>query len=219
MNLKNVCSAITMFLLFACVEKPQFHIGQTYMQHHKIGLPHANALDVDQRDNQRTVQGVYWPHFYATKKYPAIVYPDLQNQLEFVLLSDSLDVPFGDVVRISGAPFDTVLELGYSYTRKVTFFRAQHFTIVHDTHTLLPLAQRAYQHYKDELKDQAAQPGSKLNWPEKPEWQLFVDERRSKAIVYFSDADLMYAVDVNLVYDLLHRTLEDIFAHEWFKGE
>lgn len=219
MNHKINNAAFLLLFLYACVEKPTLHFGQIYMQRYKIGLPHANALDMSQSENRQAVKGVYWPHFYATKKYPAIIDLDPQNQLEFVLLSDSLDVPFGDVVRVSGAPFDTVLQLGYSYTKEVTFFRAQHFTIVHDTHNLLPLAQGAYQHYKDELKEKAAQPGSKLNWPEKPEWQLFADARRSKAVVYFSDADLMYAVDVNLVYDLQSRTLEDIYAREWFKGE
>ena len=127
--------------------------------------------------------------------------------------------PFGDFVRVSGIVTDSVVSLGYSYTKSVNILKVQDYSIEQDTHKLLNYARIDYQTAKVQLKKQAAPAESKLVWPNEPEWQLFIDEQRSNGVLYFSTADLMYAADINFVYDLKSYNLVQVYAQEWFKGE
>ncbi len=205
--------------LISCVNPPEIHIGRTFFTDHNIGAAHANALDKVSQAALVKMSGVYWFHPFAADKHPAIIRLNAENQLQFVLLSDSLHARPGDFVEIAGAPFDTLLPLRYSYTHKVSMLRMQNFKLKYDTHTVLSKAQADYSAFKNELQRAAKQPGSKLIWPHEPQWQLFVDEKRSKAVAWFSEADLMYALDVNVVYDLQDDQIEHLYAREWFKGE
>jgi hypothetical protein len=101
----------------------------------------------------------------------------------------------------------------------VSILNVTEVRIVKESHTVLEKAEQDYFILKNELKKNAAQPGSKLVWPDMPEWQLFYDKTRSRFIAYFSTADLMYAADVNMVYDDNHFNLVQVYAREWFKGE
>lgn len=208
-----------MFLVYACTDIPSIHKDQTYFQAQKIKRFHTNAVDKISQQSPQHFSGVYWPYFFAIEKFPALQYLDDQNQLCFVLLSDSLDAPLGDYVTVTGARFDTLLSLGHSYTQKAAMLRVEKFKIEKITHHFLQRAQRDYVAAKDKLQEKARQEDSKLIWPNQPEWQLFVDARRSKVITYFAAADLMFALDVNLVYDLNDEELLDIYVREWFKGE
>jgi len=52
---------------------------------------------------------------------------------------------------------------------------------------------------------------SRLIWPASPNWRLLVDGQTDEAIVYFSAADLMYALQVNFVYNMKsEKLLKDI---------
>jgi hypothetical protein len=201
------------------VDAPTIHIGKTYFQTQKIQRAFANVLDKISPQSQQHFSGVYWPYFFAIQKFPAVQYLDDNNQLFFILLSDSLDAPLGDYITVSGVRFDTLLSLSHSYTQKAALLRVERFEIIKNTHDFLQSAQADYAAFKSQLQEQARQEGSKLIWPDQPEWQLFVDERRSKVIIYFAAADFMFALDVNLVYDLNNEDLLDIYAREWFKGE
>ncbi|MBN1464634.1 hypothetical protein JXA02_02655 [candidate division KSB1 bacterium] len=204
--------------LHACVTEPQVHVGTTYLREQRIKLPHVNGLDRVAKGTSMQIRGVYWPHFYAVRPWPAIVRINPSDQLEFVLLTDSLDVPHGDVVHLTGTPVDGVISGGV-YEKKITMLHAEQFTIERATHKVLARAHRDYQTLRGQLHARAVQPGSKLAWPDQPDWQLIVDEKRATVVALFGAADLMYAVDVNLVYDLQGQKLQEIYAHEWFKGE
>ncbi|MBN1561623.1 hypothetical protein JW998_15335 [candidate division KSB1 bacterium] len=205
--------------LHSCVEEPDIHVGTTYLREQRIKWPHVNALAGTVKQDSIQVRGVYWPHLYAVRTHPALLRINASDQLEFTLLADSLDVPYGDIVRLSGVAIDSVVPLGYTYEKKVTMLRADHIRIEQSTHGLPAKAQKDYQTCRSQLQERARQPGSKLAWPQQPDWQLVLDEKRSKVIAFFGAADLMYAVDVNLVYDLPSQELKEVYAHEWFKGE
>ncbi len=214
---------IVKFLLFlffslnACKEPPVY-FDQTYFQSHRISLPFTNALDEVNARSATTLSGVYGFYFYAVENVPALFRLNPQNQLQYILLSDSLDVQPGDYVQVAGSPVDSTLVFR-SYTTSVSVLDVAEVRIIKQSHKVLKKAQQDYLVQKKELKENAKQAGSKLVWPDTPEWQLFYDKERSKFIAYFSTADLMYAADVNMVYDDNHFNLVQVYAREWFKGE
>lgn len=205
--------------LISCVNPPDIHIGRTFFADHNIDVAQANALDTIAQSAVVEMSGVYWFFPFAADTFPAVIRLNARDQLLFALLSDSLHIRPGDYIDITGVPFDTLLPLGFSYTQEVSMLRMQNFKLKYNTHTVLSKAQADYSAFKNELQRMAKQPGSKLIWPDEPQWQLFIDEKRSKVIAWFSEADLMYALDVNVVYDLQDYEIEDIYAREWFKGE
>lgn len=208
------------FLSFhSCVKPPHIYIGQTYFQDHNIHFSYTTALAAEAVGTSVKLSGVYGYHQFAVKKYPALVCLNDHNQLQFIMLSDSIAAHPGDFIRLSGMISDTLLSLGYSFTQSFPIIKVQEFNLAKDTHLILAKAQADYSSFKDELERQSKLPESKLIWPKNPEWQLFVDEKRSMVIAYFSHADLMYALDVNIVYDLQRYDVEQIYAREWFKGE
>lgn len=206
-------------VLQTCRHSPQIITHDTFFGAHHINMPPANALDGLAAQSTLDVEGVFWPHFYAVEKQPALLWINSQDRAQFVLLADSLAVPFGDYVRLSGVVTNATMPLSHTYKQRVNVLRSETVEILRDTHTFLSKAQQDYDQSRAMLKIKVAAAGSKLAWPEKPAWQLLVDKKRSTMIVYFSTADLMYAADVNFIYDLQSGTLARVYAGEWFKGE
>jgi hypothetical protein len=57
-----------------------------------------------------------------------------------------------------------------------------------------------------------------LALPDEPDWLLVLDSANQRLVATLSLADLLYAGQIDLVYDL-DQTLSAIYADHWFKGE
>ncbi len=206
------------FFINSCVQQPDVFIGRTYFSTYHVYADFSNALAAPDRNDRVEWSGVYTFHPFAQKNYPALL-TLYDNRVQFLLLADSLDVQYGDFLHLSGVPQDTILPLGFSYTTVVSILNVKNIRLEKDTHVVLSCAQQDYLFFQNEWRDKVRASGSKLIWPDYPQWQLFVDKERSNVIAFFGFADLMYAVDVNFVYDFSSYKLKEIYAHEWFKGE
>ena len=208
-----------LFALTGCRNRPQIIFGETYFHQQKIQRPFVNGLDNVSSQTVDNIRGVYWMHLYAVQKHPALLSIDASSHLSFVLLKDVPDLVPGDFVEVSGVIVDTLLKIGGSACKAAPILKVARATVVSPTHRYLAAAQRDWRELRTRLEKRGRQQGSKLVWPQRPEWRLLVAEPENIVVVFFSAADLMYALDVNLVYDLHSEKLFKVYMNEWFKGE
>ncbi len=216
--MRVVSKTVLLFLLAlnGCRDHPQMIFGDTYFHQQKIQRPFTNALDAQTVD---AVRGVLGMHFYAVKEYPALLSIDARKHLAFALLKDAPELVPGDFIEASGVIVDTLLRVGRAARKPVRIFKVARASVISPTHGFLVAAQRDWQTLITQLQERGRRQGSRLVWPQKPQWRLLVDEPASAVVVFFSIADLMYALDVNLVYDLHSGKLLKVYVNEWFKGE
>ena len=206
-------------LLIGCKNDPDIIFGDTYFHQNKIQKSSSNWLDGYSSQTALSIQGVYWQHFYAVHSYPAILTIHSDNHLTYTLLSAPLDIPHGDLIYIAGFVQDSLIKVGATAQKPIHMLEANKVQIIQPSHAFISAAQKDYSMLYTRLTQENRLAESKLNFPQFPNWQLLVDEQREKAVLYFSAADLMYALDVNFVYNQKNEELEQVFINEWFKGE
>lgn len=221
--MRHILGIIFFFLFLSvsisCRHSVVYHNQRTYFETHDINPYPANALATLEIHSPMQQTGVFQYHFYAIQPLPALLFLNTERQLEFVLVADSLDAAIGDVVQITGDVGADTLTRGKLYSQPVKRLQASTVQVVHPSNNLFEAARSYYREHRDSLSAWIRVQGSHLELPETPEWQLFVDEPRSHYIVSCSAADLMYAAQLALVYDLTTRRLTDIYGKQWFKGE
>ncbi len=214
--------AVVVFLIvpgvfFSCRQTPALHPDTTYFEIYHIRAFPQNALS-HALEAPLPQTGVFLYYFYAVKEMPALLFLNAQDQIEYVLLSDSLNVNIGDYVRLSGNVIPSSYNLG-DRNQTIQMLKASTVELLSPSNLILQNAKNEYLQRRLPLQETTRVANSKLELPEQPEWLMVVDETRSNVIVYFTAADLMYAAEINFVYDRKRGNLTDIYGKQWFKGE
>jgi len=215
---KSVTIFLFLLLFAGCNNPPRIIIGVTYFNENNIRRSGADRLEALSSQSVVEARGVYESYFYAVKSYPALLSIDPQKELTYILLQDSLEMAPGDFIAVSGGVVDSALKAGITARKIKSMLKVQHASIIQPTHKFLSAAQRDYEKIYARISSQGPK-NSRLIWPASPNWRLLVNERTNEAIVSFSAADLMYAVQVNFVYNMKSEKLFKVYVDEKFKGE
>ena len=217
-DFKGVTFSLLLLLCIGCNTRPHIIVGATYFNENDIRRTGADRLEALSSQSVVEARGVYESYFYAVKSYPALLSIDPKKQLTYVLLQDSLEISPGDFIAVSGIVVDSALKAGIAAHKMKSMLKVQHISIIQPTHKFLPAAQRDYKKNYVRISTQGPKK-SRLIWPASPKWRLLVNERTDEAIVYFSAADLMYALKVDFVYSIKNEKLCKVYVDEKFKGE
>jgi hypothetical protein len=218
MFLKTYLLALLLFAGgFSCRETVSFITGTTYFEANHIRRIPANALSAGQKGFLQ-FEGVYLPSFEITN-LPALLLISPENTMFYVPLNKALQSVPGEYVAVEGEVMEKsgAASSGVEYSIAVlSVGRSQNKW---KTQQFLNRASVDYLKGKVAIQQAIALPASKLRLPDSPQWLLVADVPHSRVIAFFASADLMYAAEVNLVYDLVSSRLIEVYADQWFKGE
>ena len=219
-----MCRKLYLFLVLISAvmifcQVPTIFSEQTYFDKHQIDVYPQNSLANLSAETQLSQKGVFQYHFYAIKDMPALLFLNEKNQLYYLLLSDSISAKIGDYVRVSGSLQPRQLSRGTLYSHEAKTLNVSTVELLAPSNLILQDAKLEYSKRQKQLQEKIAVEGSKLKLPEQPEWVLVLDESRSNMIVYFTTADLMYAAEIDFVYNVKDGKLFEIYGKQWFKGE
>jgi len=210
--------SLYLFLFIGCHKTPHVIVGRSYFFENNIQRSGADRLEAPASHAVVEASGVFGTYFYAVKSYPALLSIDPQNHLTYVLLHDSLNALLGDFITVSGVVVDSSLKVGATARTVKSMLKVQHVSIIKPSHKFLTAAQRDYEKYWAALSGRGPK-NSRLVWPASPDWRLLVNDGTQQAVVFFSAADLMYALEVNFVYNMNNEKLDKVYVDERFKGE
>lgn len=218
MFLKTYLIALLVFVAgFACRENISVVTGTTYFEANHIRRSLANALSTGHKGFFQC-EGIYLPSFELTNS-PALFYLSLENTVSYVPLTKALGNAPGDYVAVDGQVVKKSASAKSGNERFVDVLAVSRPQEKWKTQQFLDRAPADYLKGKEAIQKAIALPESKLRLPDSPEWLLVADIPRSRVIAFFAAADLMYAAEINLVYDLVSSRLTTVYAHQWFKGE
>lgn len=160
------------------------------------------------------VTGIYDLKDFRPDSLPVLQWCDSLRRPQTIYLSEPLPASTGSLVRVSGRWLaDNAVRSGLVMLQPIDF---QHLAT---TQRLRDHATSEYQRLRPKLELAITQPQSRLKLPIAPEWQLFWQAQTGALILRLGCADLMYAASIEFVYDFASRTLRQVYAHEYFKGE
>lgn len=197
---------LLLILLSLNCRQAQVTTGTTFFKTYGILQIPTNGL---LKTEPQTINGVYLP-FFQLSRSPALLFLDQGKTLAYVVLNDTLEVRAGDFVLVIGAANDGA--------PSAASFTSERVQVIHASHDLLERAAQDYGAMKEKLV-KTAPSSSKLRLPERPDWLMVVDEPRGCAVAFFTAADLMFAAEINLVYDLSTGRLTAAYVDHFFKGE
>ncbi|RPH98739.1 MAG: hypothetical protein EHM72_12580 [Calditrichaeota bacterium] len=201
----------------SCSGSIWFITDNSYWREHSIRSRPVNVLTNRNEVNFLQVEGLYHPMVTAIKM-PALFYVNEVKQLAYLPLSAELDCEYGDWIKATGRTDSRPISSAYGQQVETRIFKVESFKLIQSSHDFLPKIQADYHRQRRKIERAVRQDGSKLLLPDKPDWLMVLDAANQRIVATLSVADLLYAGQVDFVYDF-DQNLSAIYADHWFKGE
>lgn len=160
------------------------------------------------------VTGIYALQYFRPDSMPTLQLCDSLRQPITIYLSERLACDPGALVRVTGQmSAEKSARAGQVLLQPVAFQCLAATQMIHDD------ASAEYQKLRPKLQRVITPPQSRLQLPAVPHWQTFWLAHSESVILRLVCADLMYAATVEFVFDFPSRTLKQVYAKEYFKGE
>ena len=218
--LTTVCLVVGV-ICCACRRPYQIVFGETYFSTHVgDGNRQHSLTEGKASQSQFVVSGVYWQKRFGKHKLPVIMRCDKVAGIGYAVLAQSLAVEKGTWLRVQGTISTRSLSFGVAGTSMpISVLEVEGMEKLGDTNPFMAIAQQEYDAIRERLQASITPAGSKLRLPSHPHWLALVDEEFGQVIVSMRINDLMYAAEVDFVFDIRKSKLLSVYAKEWFKGE
>ncbi|MBN1996000.1 hypothetical protein JW935_00525 [candidate division KSB1 bacterium] len=178
----------------------------------KLNTSHYSVIGGQQSGSRFSTVGVYGFKKISVYTCPVIYCFSHTKGIGYTLLCDSLDAEPFSIVRVKG-----VVKKNESLYR-MNVLCPEEYEITGSAREFVDKAGVEYRQIKAKLERRTKPAGSKLQWPDFPDWQAAYQEDDRKMIVTTGMADLMYAAEITFVLDEKADILK-VFSIEEFKGE
>ena len=215
------CIFTACLFLLACGQPYQIILGETHFTTHAgTGERQHSLIEGLLTQTQFTVNGVYWQKQIGKHQLPAILHFNQTHGIGYVVLAESLSVEKGSWIRVEGMISTRSLDFGVAGA-SVAFkvLEVDGVEIMGSTKPFVALAQQEYEEIRESIETSITPAESKLALPKHPDWMALIDKELGHVIVSMRINDLMYAGEVDFVFDLKKSKLLSVYANEWFKGE
>lgn len=216
--MKPVVPAVMIALCcFSCTSQSyRAHIDQSFFSTAPV-LEGSLIADVTPESYFETT-GIYCDSSVFLDEYAVVRVYDQGRR--YIPLSTKLSCPDGMLINIKGK----VIQRAKLYAAvKDSFIYHQlapiSFEIVFNSRWVLRAVSDEYQRIREKLQRDIAIEGSKLQLSPHPGWTIWYDRENERFIFHSHQADLMYAADIEFIFDIRTRKIRDVYARQWFKGE
>jgi len=131
-----------------------------------------------------------------------------------------LRVKEGTLIEVRGEI--TGCEVPYKTLKKTQIYKCLNpisYRIIFDTEKLKAKVQKEYRKIKESLQSKITLRYSQLQLPPDPKWTVIWCRDSGDFVISARTSDLMYAAEVDFVFDGERKQLKEVYASEWFKGE
>jgi hypothetical protein len=219
----NHIKYVSVILLFImCSPKPyQLHIDSSYFaSHNKPESQNINIFSQMNQDSTIILSGIYSNSNLFLEKYPIIRGFDKSSGFFSIPLSESLNYQTDVLLKIKGKV--TLIPQKFPMINKTIYHKHINvisYEIIAEIKNIIKIVNQEYLNIRQNLQGKITPQGSKLQLKNVPNWNIWYKEDEQKFVFSFHQFDLMYAADVEFVVDAVTKTITDVFAREWFKGE
>ena len=219
----NHIKYVSVILLFImCSSKLyQLHIDSSYFAfYNKPESQNINIFSQMDQDSTIILTGIYSNSNLFLDKYPVVRGFEIKSGFFSIPLTESLNYQTEVLLKIKGKV--TLIPQKYPMINKVTYHKhlaVISYEIINDIKNLKQVVNQEYQNIRHGLQEKITPQGSKLQLKNVPNWNIWYKENEQKFVFSFHQFDLMYAADIEFVVDAATKTITDVFAREWFKGE
>jgi len=171
-------------------------------------------------DSTITLNGIYSNTNLFLDKYPVIRGFNEESGFFSIPLTENINSQPDVLLKIKGKI--TSLPQKYPMINKVSYHKhlsVISYEIINEIKNVKKVVNQEYQEIRENLQEKITLQGSKLQLSKMPGWHIWYKEDEQKFIFAFHQFDLMYAADIQFVVDAATKTITDVFAREWFKGE
>lgn len=137
-----------------------------------------------------------------------------------VPLVRGLKIKEGTLIEVRGEI--TRCEVTYKTLERTQIYNCLNpisYRIVFDTEKLKAKAQEEYCKIKESLQSKITPRYSQLELPSYPNWEVIWCRESGDFVIRARTSDLMYAAEVDFVFDGERKQLKEVYANQWFKGE
>ncbi|MDZ7342422.1 MAG: hypothetical protein ONB27_13780 [candidate division KSB1 bacterium] len=222
MDFRPVALGLSVIGMLTCASRHYtIRIGESFF--HSIpqrATSGRSAIERARADSVIEAIGIYNAKLDVVGKHPLLCFYSQENGKLFIPLSTPLAYAHGSLIQIQGRVLDS--SITYPFVNKTQHYRClkvRSSRLQQDNQKILAAVNRHYQQLKLELQTRSRIEGSKLQFADNPDWDIWWDGQRNVLIFSSHQADLMYAADIDFVVDASSGKLTEIFASQWFKGE
>ncbi len=216
--MKPIVPAIMIALCcFSCTSQSyRLHIGQSFFSTSPVAEGSLIA-DVTPESYFETT-GIYCDSSVFLDEYAVVrVY---EQGRRYFPLSTKLSCPDGMLIKIKGK----VIHRSISYAAVRDSFQFHQlapiaFEILFNSRWVVKAVSDEYRRIREKLQRDIAIEGSKLLLSPDPRWAIWYDRENDRFIFHSHQSDLMYAADIEFIFDIGTRKIKDVYARQWFKGE
>ena len=181
------------------------------------GIP---LIEEAKSDTLFEIIGIYSSNKAFLSTFPVVRVYKKEIGRTFIPLITPLPCAEGTLIRISGI----IQKKPYTFPRiKKTYFYSflgkNKFEIIKNTEDINKIVNDEYYKIKTHLKKKITLDKSKLEFPERPEWDIWYDEEKNNFVFFCHFYDLMYAAAIEFVVSSDTEKIIDVYARQWFKGE
>ncbi|MDZ7333322.1 MAG: hypothetical protein ONB31_15210 [candidate division KSB1 bacterium] len=162
--------------------------------------------------------GIYCDSSVFLDEFPVVRI--FENGRSYIPLSTKLSCPDGMLIKIRGKVIRQSVRypvahdsLQYNYLSPLTF------EILYNTRQIIKTVSDEYCRMREKLQEAIAVEGSRLQLLPNPSWAIWFDTHKNQLIFHSHQYDLMYAADIEFIFDLRSRKILDVYARQRFKGE
>lgn len=219
--IKLILILISLYYCSCLPQKYEIHIGESYYPKSQQLSFYGSSLIAEADTNSVIeIKGVYCARGVFLDRYPIIRIYDQKNGKSFIPLSKGLEYKDGILISIKGKVVK--LPITYSVIKKTINYNHLEpisYQVIYDTQEIIKKVNKEYHEIREKLQEQITIEQSKLQLIYEPEWNIWYDEQKNFFIFSSHQYDLMYAADIELIVDADSKTITDLYAREWFKGE
>lgn len=199
----------------------QLNLDDTYFTPHRSPTMSGWGENISRQAEEGTdlqFQGIYAQEPHG--RIGLVRQFDRRRGFSHITLAGALPVEEGTLIQVRGTVVSQNREdIGFRTNGKVKRLRADDYQILYDTKPFRDTAQREYRKIRGKLQKQIALPGSRLQLSPEPNWRVDWCPGEKTFVVAAHSYDLMYAAEVQFIFNQEHEQLKSVYFQEWFKGE
>lgn len=192
------------------------HVGQSVFPSEMVSGGSLIARSAPDQVVERI--GIYCDSSVFLDEFPIVRI--FENGRYYIPLSTKLSCPDGMLIKIRGKVIRQSVRypvaqdsLQYNYLTPLSF------EILYNTRQIIKTVSAEYRRIREKLQEAITVEGSRLQLLPNPSWAIWFDSHKNQLIFHSHQYDLMYAADIEFVFDMRNRKILDVYARQRFKGE